>query len=631
MGRIFFILKLLAMILLIWAAQILFLYQASKSGFNGWDDWGFLFYFDAHKGFDLNNFFTIVREVGTPYLWTQHYNIGLLKTFFGLHQQTIRYVELLFKSLAALSVAFLIFKITKDKLFAFLVVFFFITFPATAGPLDHIVFSGAYLTIVSMCVSVLFYIQSVKAPKKILLSSLFFFLALLVCPSRAYLIIPMPFIIELVRLRRSFRIIVFLRRLLIFYSPVLLLRSGPGWLDPTQELFSRFKQVASGNLYSLSLPFQSVSALFIDQQILNEILSKADALIPFMNPVLRGFLIINVSLIFLSIFLGLIIKGKNFRFFTFKLLLPTFLLEVILYWFGLLSSNDGVIAYTNYSVGTIVKLPLLPTIYQASLGIYYFIFGLVLSWEWWKYQRNNKILMIIIAAWFWSITSEVILYLTNHWYTMIYQSFDRYIIVCSLGAVVSAAGILVLSIKALVKSKSISFKFTSISLLSIVVLLFTWKNYQLLDKFYFDWNENQGWSAVWQDTMYQRFLDKFGKENLAKQVFIYIDSDANSAFNHGSFIHPIRFRIYYDANGNLIRNNCKAVADDVKVLKESYVTQKGEKGFMYHSACVDEISSTVDRDIFYPLSNFYAYKIQDKEFIDIKDKVLSELDQRVAD
>lgn len=631
-----FYLKILAVVFLVWIAQILFLPQAARSGLNGWDDWGSVFSYDAYRANDLRNFSDIARITGTPYIWTEVYNIGLLKDVFGLHPQTFKLLQLLFKSLAALSAGYLVLKLTKDKLFSYLTVFFFVIFPSTAGPLDHIIFAGAYLTIVFMCFFVLFYIQSLKEPNKILLSFFFFFLALLVCPSRAYLIVPVPLLIEVVRLTKSFKPFTALKRLFIFYFPLLFLQiilvlngyHRPASFMPHLEMIARFKQVTSGNLYTLSLPFQAISTLFMDPLFLQEILAKGEYLLPFINNDLSGFIVTNTLLFVLSLCLGLVVKGKKFAPFILKVICLTVLFEAIFYLLGRGSVHQGLITYINYSVGNTYSQTLNPSVFQASLGGFYLAFGLFLSWEWWSHQKDNQILRVIVFAWLWSVFSEVFLYLTNHWYTMIYQSFDRYIIVCSLGAVIFTAGIFSLCIKSIAKMKSLNLKIVSSFLVSAFILLIVWKNYKLLDRFYYNWNEDQGESTYWQDIMYQRFLTKFGKENLTKSVLLYIDfNNGEPAFNQGSFVYPARYRLFYGDNGKLIRGNCKAVISDINILKNTYVTVNGEKGFLADSFCVNPVISYEMKTTFYPLSNFYAYKIKNKEFIDIKKEILPQLVQ----
>lgn len=618
--------KIVFLIILIWVVQTLFLYQASKSGFNGWDDWGQLFYYEVYNARDLRNLPFIINETGTPYMWTEEYNVGFLKDIFGLNQRAIKLVELLFKSIAALSIAFLAYKFTKDRLLAFFVVFFFIIFPSTAGVLSHIIFVGAYLTLIFICAFIVFYSQSLKQPRKIILASVFFFLALLVCPPRAYLILPVPFLIELYRLRKGFNIFRFLRRMLIFYLPLIFLQSRPGSFIPHLELLAHFKQIISGNLYSLSFPFQATSALYLDKSILAEILKSVGSNLGSPYPDLKGLIIVNFILIFFSLFFGFLLKKKKLTPFIVKVLGLTFLVEVVFLLFGFLSSSDGKVSYINYTVGSTYTQTLSDSIYQAIFGGFYFILGLLISLEWWFNKRENKVLAIISIAWFWTFFSEFFLYFTNHWYYMVGQSYDRYIIVSSMGAVIFIAGIFSLIFKSLEKIKKLRTKYVCLFLLILFIFILAWKNYELMGKFYYQWNEEQGWGSYWQDTMYQSFLQKLGKEKLNESILIYIDDNVGNAFNEGSFIYPARFRLFYDFNDKIIKDNCKGVISNVDNLKKAYTIQNGEKGFLADSICVNPIISFQMKPVFYPLINFYAYKIENKEFIDIRDEIISKIE-----
>lgn len=622
---VFLSFKILAIIFLVWIAQTLFLNQAARSGFDGWDDWGMVITYDAFNGNDLRSFPAIARFYGSPYLWSESYNIGIIKNIFGLHQATLRLLELLAKSIAALSVGYMVFKLTKDKLFSLLVIFFFAIFASTAGPLDHIIFIGAYGTIIFMCFYVLSYIQAMKKPKWILLSLFSFLLAILVSPSRAYLIVPVPFLVELAFLIRSFKILTFIRKTLIFYFPLLIFqallylngdRLHPAFM-PQLDMLSRFQQITSGTLYTLSLPFQEISNLFIDISFIREILqNKGESL-------LYGFTVINLILFILSICLGLVLKGKKYISFTFKLMSLTIMLEIIFYLFGLFSLRNGQVSYIS-AIKWLAPYSqeLSPSIFQASLGGFYFILGVLIGWEWWKNQRKNIFLKVIFFAWLWSIFSEFLLYLTSHSYGMASGSADRYIITCSLGAVIFIAGVFVICIQYIAKMEKLHLKLFLFSLVGIFLLLIAWKNYDFLDQYYYKVNENHGSSAYWQDAMYLRFLSKFGEENLAKSIILYISFKEKP----GSFVNPARFRLFYNKNGKLIRDNCKSVTSDIDVLKNSYVVQKDEEGFLIDSICINSSSLSYQKE-FYPFSNFYAYRIEDGEFFNIRDDIIKKVSQ----
>lgn len=620
------ILIIFILIILVWITQVLFLNQAAQLGMNGWDDWVQLFNYDSNRivGDSLIN----KDIIGNIYILQETYYIGVLKAIFGLHLASFKLFDLLLKSLAALSSGYLVFKLTKDKLFAFLTLFFFVIFPSTAGLLNSVVSGLNHLVIVFMCFSIYFYIESFKTPKKILLASLFFLLAFCAGPARAYLLLPIPLTIELIRLRKEFKPFVFLRRLLIFYFlPFVLAQSSSGNFDPFFEIIVRLKQIQSGNLYTLTLPFQMVSTLFIDQSILIDILNWGKSFIPFINKGLNSFLVVNIALILSSFYLGFVIKGKNYKSFTFILIISTFLMEILFYFLGRISMNNGIISFINYEGSTYLTQILDPTVYQAFLGGFYTILGSMLTWEWWKKQRDNKILTVVVAGWFWTVSTVFASYLSNYRWEMIIQSNDRYMFVSSLGIVVFAAGIFSLSFKALGKIQNLKFKLLSNFLLTAFILLITREDYKYLDQIYYGFNERGG-SAYWQETMYRKFLTTIGKDNLKKNIFLYMVNQGDAQFNEGSFIYPVYFEIYYDEKGNLIRGSCnKVLNNNIEILKKAYIELNREKGFIFETRCLKAIKGTEGRRVFYPLSNFYAYKIVDKEFVDIKGDILDQLDQ----
>lgn len=621
----FFYLKILALAFLVWVAQILFLNQAVRWGMNGGDDWQLLFYYDVARGYNPTKFFSIANYLGTPYLWTQLYYLGALKSIFGLNQLIFKEIEILFKVLAAFSSVFLVFKLTKNKLFAFLTIYFFIVFPSTAGVLSHVGLMGGYLSIIFGCIFILLYIQN---PKKIYLISLFFFLALLACPPRAYLLLPIPFMVELIRLRNHFKVITFLKRLLIFYLPLILLmgKSNASWFEPHKEFLMRIKQITDGNLYTISLPFQAISMLFINQTILEEILEIGKRFLPFINPIVSNFLFINFVLLLITSCLGVVIKGGKGFYFLIKVMGITLLLQILFYLFGVMSLQDNIIIFKDLKGNQYWQESIYPSIYQASLGGYIVSLGIILISEWWKNQRGNKLLVITCAAWVWMVFSQTFLYLTNRWWMMIIESNDRYILLSSIGAVIFTAGIFTLIITSINRLKNLNFKWSLLLMTYLVILVISYKDYKYLDSFYRSWNEGEGGSFYWQDIMYQRFVDKLGQDNLKKSLFLYIERSGDTRFNEGSFINPLRVgRMYYDEKGTFLRGYCKLFTDDFNIVKAAYTTKDRKKGFAYNTVCVNPDIGQREEIVFYTLDNFYAYRIQNKGFIDIKSEILSQL------
>lgn len=608
--------------MLVGLGQILFLSQAARTGFNGWDDWGLAVTYDAFHGNNPGSFLAIAKFYGSPYLWSEAYNIGIIKNVFGLNQTVLVVFEIFVKSLAGLSVGYLVLRLTRDKIYAGFAVFLFCIFASTAGPLDHVIFIGAYGMIIFGCLATLDYVSTEKR-FHLIFSSLWFFIAILLCPSRAYLIVPVPLLVELYYLLKTFNIKRFIMSLAIFYFPLVVLQ-GIMLLNgdqphqafmPQLDVLSRIEQVSSGNLYSLTLPFQAISSLFIDVSFVQEILGNSGS-------ILFGFIKVNLILFCFSIIFGWIIREKSPLWFGIKLTGITILIEAIFYWFGLVSGVNGQVSYLS-SIKFVdpYSQNLVPSIFQASFGVYYVVLGVLMWLRWRQDQRKNRVLGIALIGWGWSVFSEILIYLTSHWYGMLDSSIDRYIIACSAGAVVFIGGIFTLAIRAINRLEKPSSKTLLYSLIGMLVLLIAWKNYTLLDRFFYTINEVMGGGSYWQDMMYDRFVDEFGENNLKKPILLYVDSDSN--FDHGSFIYPARFRLFYNKNGDLVEGVCRAVTTDVKELQKGYAITNSETGFVIDSICTN--SGLTYEKVFYPLADFYAYKIENKNFIDIRQTTLEEI------
>lgn len=193
---------ILFLIIFVWIINLLFLNQAAKRGMNG-HDWEYLFYYDSFEGNKLSNFDRLRSDLGNPYFLQISYYIGTLKHFLGLNSKAFKPVDIFWKTLAVLFSGWFIFKLTNDKIFVFFTIYFFTIFPSTAGSLNLTENGVNFLIIPFALLSIYCYIKSTKKPKFILLAGLFFYLSLIAGPARAYLLLPIPIVVELYRLIKN--------------------------------------------------------------------------------------------------------------------------------------------------------------------------------------------------------------------------------------------------------------------------------------------------------------------------------------------------------------------------------------------------------------------------------------------
>lgn len=610
MAYSFQVVKIILIILLAWVAQTLFLHEVLNNGIHG-DDLNALFWFHAFRG-DLPSQFPFLWNDKTIFILQQIYYMGLLQGIFGfMNFPPVQLTHLFFKTLAGLSLSLLIYKLVKDKTFAVLTVFFFLVSLSTTGTFIALAQGTAYLAMASTAIFALFYYQSFKQPSKILPASLFFFLALIISPPRTFPIIVIPFIVELIRLKNKFRPFVFLGRLFIFYFlPYKLLSKDSGHVTG-RSWFVHLQDFTSGNYYSISYPFQVISSLFIDKSFLKYIFFPRSTLD------LYAILIQQLLLLPLSILLGLIVKFKKPFNFLIKITLSTLLLRILFFVFGTYSHDlpfdGGIIQQVNFN-----KI----SFSQASFGGYFVIFGILLVFEWWKNQRNDKVMMVLSGAWFWILVSLMIVWFSAGGVDMI-GSDRRYVLPISLGSTIFSAGIFTLLIKKMV------LKVSSFFLLGIIIFMITFVNYNFLNNYFWERNQQDGSDSGWQREMFQRFLEKFGQANLYKDALIYLDysksNDQDREFYKNS-VGNFYILVFFD-KGYLTRDNCKAVIYDKQVLKKTYKIINGRKGFLVDyppTLCVKPVIGYDGKTTFYPMDNFYAYSLQNREFIDIKESILNE-------
>lgn len=79
-------------------------------------------------------------------------------------------------------------------------------------------------------------------------------------------------------------------------------------------------------------------------------------------------------------------------------------------------------------------------------------------------------------------------------------------------------------------------------------------------------------------------------------------------------------------NGNQLIDGCTEVFyGDKESLAKLIKVENGQKGFIYRSLCVEKGVGGYAQPIL-TSDNFYAFKLKNKDFIDIKEEVLYELE-----
>lgn len=87
------------------------------------------------------------------------------------------------------------------------------------------------------------------------------------------------------------------------------------------------------------------------------------------------------------------------------------------------------------------------------------------------------------------------------------------------------------------------------------------------------------------------------------------------------------FWVHFMRAGGLIKRGCIEAVTDKQVLKTIIDLKDGKKSFLYSGFCSDKQDEWViiKDSVFYDVDNFYAYRLLNGKFVNIKDEILKEL------
>lgn len=229
----------------IFVLQLITLWPSFKLALFG-DDWlAFWRYWtivDAnvyHLGYNTLTYFL------TPY-GPQDITMGVLRKIFEFNSTPYYIVSFVFRLIASSTIYVVFFKLTKNKLGAFMSGLFFAVSPIGMDTTNWVFNMPSYIGIAFLVVFYYFYVQSRRDDKlsKLVLGYVFLFLAIVVVPIRMAGVIPLTFLTELfwfISNRKKNVLIKSTIRIVLFLAIFLLIKNiGHSFADP-QESIRRFK------------------------------------------------------------------------------------------------------------------------------------------------------------------------------------------------------------------------------------------------------------------------------------------------------------------------------------------------------------------------------------------------------
>ncbi len=553
--------------------------------------------------------------------------LGVLEAVFGDRHYLFNNISIYLKTLATISIFATVFIISRNKLLAFLTSLLYAISHSSAGALAIMVNGGEYLGIILMNLSLIFYYFSFKKFHilKVFLAGLFLFLAFTVAANRVYPISLIIFLVEVFLIfKRKTSLRFSLLRVLIVISPVVLIvLFSPKHINyGLQVKGDTLQLVLNGNWQLLltntlsGIGFMIVNSEFIKQAHIS--LAIFESLGSYMNYLAQKILwLFLVAFLVLSVFLS----KKPVRFF-----LTVFSINLIFDMLNYFISSHFLFLPAN--------LRLDPDQYfftsQVALLIAFFVLSLAIALVA-EYFREKEKRAILLLPFFSLLFSIMFLYspwiIAGKYYAL--WPVHRYLTIPQIGVSLFFASLAVISFQ------RIPGQFRRYFILIIMPLLFFnyFQTRQEINGFFSEYII-AGSNITAEREMEVKFLKEIPADKLLGNLIIYISPGVNSAQSQywlaALDINNIPNwlslkKSYLFSNEKL--SGCIGSTSDITFLKEK-VFNKNTNEFSIKAKCFDYVSNPIlidKEDMLFSADNFYAFRVEGTELIDIRDDVLREL------
>ncbi len=610
----------LSLVIIIIPLQFILLDLALRIGFKP-DDWILYFGYKTLGSHPLSQLPEVwaIRGIYTTY---QVYYIGILENLIGFDYRSFQTIHVIFKSLATLAIFPVVLIIFKDKLLAILTTIFFAFTAASVGPLEFVVKGSDYVAIFWMCIFLIVYYLIVKRyPRNILLlltGLILFILTLTFSPIRLFpllILLPLTEIYLLVKNQNLDSFKNTLIRISVFFLPliVLILHSPDSIIGLLQSPLGISKRIIEGNWHLILSPFSGIGYTFITNDYWGRIFGSLSigSLEKYLYFLLGGPTVIFGTLTLIVAFL----KSKRpWLFFLFTFIL-NFILEILVFFIA-----------THYKyLPASVGLHYEPTgLYSALFGIYILVLGITCFIEWLKKDGGDNLLL---ALWIGPLFLFVFIFATWAFapFGTGFSGTSYYLVVASIGSSLFISAFLLSIYYKVMYIKNLLLKLVFLlPIFMVIVSIFLMSSKEIHDRFT-DFLAN-GRSAEGQRLIQGRFRDHIKDIDFTKPAFFYFD--ASDISGEGPFYSEgflISFPFWMHFKGTKLVDGCVEIFYETRERLSALIEEKdGEKGFVYRGLCL-ESGKAGYRELFYKPENFYAFKLKNKDFINIKQEVLQEL------
>lgn len=600
--------------------------------FNLSEDWPFLILYKSLYPNPLASVFDVWTKAGL-HTTAQIYHIGILSDFLMFNYQGYQIVNVALKAIGTLSFFPLIMVLFRNKKLAFLATTLFGISSATAGSFLWVVKGSEYLGIMFLNIFLITYYYVILKNSKLLLllSAFLFLLAYLLAPPRMFpqlLLIPIIEIVWLFRTQKLKNLKSSITRIIVYCIPVILVSlSAP--VSSCCPFASRplilFRDIVNGGWHNFLDPFAGIGWTLITNDFWQFFgVLELDTFANFNNYarfLLRPILIFGL----LTLVLAPILSKKPKQFFT-LVFGVNLLLEVLIFFIANYEFTYLEILEMQHDIGHFLY-----TKYPTLIGLYIFVIVLACFLEW-KKDRKNKLLQ---AIWIGPLFSAVFLWPT--WIIMgplinDYSSVHWYFGISAMGTTLFMGAILVLFYEKL--KYRILLRRLAIFVILGIIFVFYHTHGTAIAKQYLGINPEKV-SLTDQQIIQGQLISKLGSSAKNGDVLVYLDIAEDlinlrrtiQYYKEALVIPDFGYWVHFRRRGDgEINNGCINVIIEKKLLKSIVHFRNNEVEFVYEGICVNKTDSFSGKSkVSYRLDSFYAFRLQNGEFIDIKKETLKEL------
>lgn len=563
------------------------------------DDWKVLFEYKTYGPAPLFNFLNVWRLMG-PYTTSHFYYVGILESLFGLNYEAFQTVNIIIKTVATLIVFPFILIVFKDRLLATFTTILFAVSHSSTGSLQYLLYGTEYLAIFFMLIFFICYYYTFKQRKpyhllnkySLIVPPLLLLITFFISPIRIYplfialLLIETFLFFQTKSINNSKSMIIMLSAL---FLPIFLLSSlvsgvSSGYINGPLMLFN---QIIKGSWELVFTPFSGLGYLFL----------TTDFFAQFNSLGLSSFILFYAVL---TILISFLLSKRPLRFFL-SVFITTLLLSLLYY-----HKESSQISF-----------------YPISFGIYIFVIAIFTFLEW--LTKKKEILLIILSA---SIILSAI-FLWSTWLILgnaliFEEATHRYLVMPTLGVSIFEASLLTIFYNWCRRIKLN--RFGQVAIVIILVLIYKFSDQEI--KRHFNNLLSMGTGAQQQVMMEDKLLSII-KNNYNSQtsepILLFIDSSEDTI---NTKFYEVTLKLSYFGYWVHVRrgsdiNGCIGMIYNKEKLKDLIVVKDRKEGFIYDGFCVENKYGVGQKKVFYELDNFYALKLSNKEFNNIKEELLT--------